>query len=263
MNEPTFTWVHEEEEVREKARFLRVRKIRFISAAVICIITLVALIFMFSPYFHISTVVIEGNSRISREEILTRLETTPNTHLLLFNTGAARARLTQNLYIADVTFERVLPGRLYVYISERRLTAYVEHMPGSFLFLDDHGRVLEIRNTTAEPLPTLEGLTFTRFQLGEILEVPDPAAFNIIVQYAQLLNHHGLIYRVSHINVADPTNIRIIVDGNKQFNIGNTLIGADERIRWIMQVIEELPPEIPGIMDLRELRDQHSFELLQ
>ncbi|MCL1863527.1 MAG: FtsQ-type POTRA domain-containing protein [Defluviitaleaceae bacterium] len=261
--EPTFTWLHEEEEVREKARFVRIRKIRFISAAIICAITLAALIFLFSPYFHISTIVIEGNMRVSREEVLTRLETTSTTHLLFFNTGTARGRLAQNMYISDVTFERVLPDRLYVYISERRLTAYVEHIPGSFLFLDDHGRVLEIRSSTSDPLPILEGLEFTRFQLGEILEVPDATAFNIIVQYAQLINHHNLAPRVSHINVADPTNIRIIIDANKEFNVGNSLIGADERIRWIVAAVNEIPPDIPGFMDLRYLRDQHSFELLQ
>ncbi|MCL1878154.1 MAG: FtsQ-type POTRA domain-containing protein, partial [Defluviitaleaceae bacterium] len=114
---------------------------------------------------------IEGNYRVTDDEIRTRLGIRDNTHILLFNARAARTEILQNMYVDDVHIERVLPGRVVVSISERRLTAYVEHMPGSFLFLDDYGRVLEVRTYFFEPLPVLEGLYFTRFRLGEVLEV--------------------------------------------------------------------------------------------
>ena len=238
------------------------RKRAFIWAA--GVVLLMILLFLVSPMFHVRHIEVSGNFRISSDEIREQLGLGSTTHLLLFSQNQVRQRLMENLYIGDVQFERVFPNRLYVSITERRLTAYFEHMPGSFLFLDDTGRVLEVRTYFTEPLPVLDGLQFTRFQLGEVLEVPDTAAFNVIVQYAQLLNHHGLIDRVSHINVSDSANIRIII-GNKEFNVGGGIHGADEKVRTILQVLAAMPyPELMrGFMDMRELRPQYFFEMLQ
>jgi cell division septal protein FtsQ len=174
----------------------------------------------------------------------------------------------QNVYISDVEFERVTPGRLYVTVTERRLTAYIfiEHT-GSFLFLDEYGRVLEIRTFFDEPFPVLEGLHFTRFQLGEILDVPDTAAFNVIVQYAQLLNHHGLIHYVSHINVSDASNIRIRIY-NIEFNVGG-VTNADEKVRTIVAMLESMreeglyPELLPGFVDMSDTAPEYFFTILQ
>jgi len=247
---------------RDISEILQARKTRFLLVAMLSTTTFVLLILLFSPYFNISEIYIHGNSRVSQEEIRTRLEISEGSHLLLFNVRAARRRITENTYIGDVQFERVLPGRLHVTVTERRLTAFVEHT-GGFLFLDDFGRVIDVRDYITDSLPMLEGLHFTRFQLGEILEVPDPAAFSVIVQYAQLLNHHNLIDRVSHSNVSDAANIRINIE-KMAFNVGG-ISDADAKIRTIVQILQEFPNAglIPGIMDLRELQTDYVFEMLQ
>lgn len=241
---------------------LQSRKMRFLLAGVVGSVALGALFLMLLPLFHVRHVQVSGNFRIGHEEISRRIGVDESTNLLLFNTRAARTRIMENIYVGDVKFERVFPNRLYVTITERRLTAYLEHMPGSFLFLDDYGRVLEVRTYFMEPLPVLEGLQFDRFQLGEILEVPDTAAFNIIVQYAQRLNHHGLIERVSHINVSDASNIRIRIN-NIEFNVGGSY-DEDEKVRTIAAVLEAMPNAelIPGFMDLREIRQEYFFKIL-
>ena len=248
---------------KKQKKTLDINRTRFFLAGIIATPTLLTLIFLFSPYFHIESVVIEGNYRVTDDEIRTRLGIRDNTHILLFNARAARTEILQNMYVDDVHIERVLPGRVVVSISERRLTAYVEHMPGSFLFLDDYGRVLEVRTYFFEPLPVLEGLYFTRFRLGEVLEVPDAASFNVIVQYAQLLNQHGLIDRISRINVADSANIRIVVE-NIEFNVGG-VSQADEKVRTIIEVLAAHPGVgiVPGFVDLREPGRDIIFEILQ
>jgi hypothetical protein len=247
---------------RDIAAMLQARKTRFLLVAALSATTFALLIFLFSPYFSISEIYIIGNSRVSEEEIRSRLGVSPGTHLLLFNTRTAGERVRENHFVGGVQFERVLPGRLRVYVSERRLTSYVEHT-GGFLFLDDYGRVLDVRAYITDSLPVLEGLNFSGFRLGEILEVPDPIAFNVIVQYAQLLNHHGLIFRVSHINVADPANIRINIE-NIEFNVGG-ITDADWKIRAIAEIVDNMPNLglIPWIADLRERRDDIHLEMLQ
>jgi len=236
---------------------------KFRIAAAIGIVALAGVLFLVSPYFDISEVVVSGNNKVGQTEILANLNASGSSNLLFFNTSAARQRIMQNLYIGDVTFEKVLPGRLYVTVHERRLTAYIEHMPGSFLYLDDFGRVLEVRSYFTEPLPVLIGIPFTRFRLGDVLEVADAVSFSTVVQYAQLLNQHELINRVSHMNVSDSSNIRITI-GYKEFNVGDSL-GADEKIRTIAAILQEMPNAemMRGFANIRQGQSQHFFEILR
>jgi len=218
---------------------------------------------MVSPIFFIYDIVIEGNSRVSDSDIRSRLNISATSNIFLFDTIAARERILGNFYIADVSFTREPPGRLHVTVLERRLSAYVEHMPGSFLFLDDHGRVLEVSGNITETLPILEGLQFTRFQIGEILEVPDHVDFAKIVHYTQLLVAYELIANVTYINVADPMNLRILV-GHKEFHLGG-ISNADEKVRTMAAILAELPADgtVRGSLDLREVRGEYFFSILQ
>jgi cell division protein FtsQ len=208
-------------------------------AAFVGTVAVVAVLFLFSPVFHITEIIVYGHFTIEREEIIERLDISNTQHILLFNLNAAGQRVMENFYIGSVEIERQLPGRILVTVRERRLTAYAEHLPESILYLDDHGRVIDIRPYALPGLPRLEGLAFTRFMLGEILEVPDPVAFGAIVLYTQLLIQHGLIDRVTHMNVSDASNIRIYIY-NIEFNVGDAR-NADEKVRTILEVLYNTP----------------------
>lgn len=235
---------------------------KFKAALVISGIVLAILLFLASPFFHIQDLVIQGNHRIASADIETRLGLTNSSNILMFNTGTARRRVLSNLYIADVHFARELPGRLVVTVLERRPSAYVPHM-GSFLILDDTGRVLEITGTVSEPLPLLEGLQFSRYQLGEVLDVANAVDFDNVVLYTQLLVTHGLIYDITHINVSNPNNIRILVN-YLEFHVGG-IADADEKVRTIVEMLYNLPDasRVRGYVSMQDIRVQFNLNLLQ
>ena len=232
-------------------------------AAISSIIILAAILFMLSPIFHIREVIVENAIFLSPDEVRMRLDLERGSSLILFNAAAARRRAMENFYISDIQFRRDMPNRLYVSIEERRLTAYIEHLPGVFLFIDDYGRVLEVRNYVTEPLPMLEGLQITRFQVGEILDVPDTVAFNVVVHYAQLLRQHGLIDRVASMNVSDTSNIRILVN-YLEFNVGGAS-GADEKIRAVISILENLPNAdlVRGFVSMTQVGTYYFLEILR
>jgi len=238
---------------------------KFKCAIIICAITFVTVLFLFSPFFYLDEIIISGNSTVAQEEIRDRLGADRTTNILFFNQNAARRRIIENLYVSNVIFTRSLPGRLYVEVLERRLAAYVEQSPGTFLFLDDQGRVLEVRSSITQPLPIIEGLNFTHFALGEVLEVPDLAAFNIMTHYAHLVYRHGLVCRVTHINVSDTSNTRILFS-YVEFNVG-CLQDAEAKVRIIAGMLEEIPEveTIRGFVDLRDIsgeRGEFFFTIL-
>jgi cell division protein FtsQ len=221
-----------------------------------------AVLFLISPYFAVREIVIVGNATVSRAEIEDRMDVVPGDNILLINTSAARRRIMENLYIGDVAFERELPGRLTVTVRERRLVAYVEHTPGSFLFIDENGLVLEVRTFFTDPLPLVTGLSFSSFQLGERLDVPNRAAFHIVTQYAQALARHGLNRSVTHIDVTDVYNTRLKFP-RIEFNVGNAH-DADEKVRVMAEIMFRLPDvaSYRGFVDLRELADQYFLTII-
>jgi len=235
---------------------------KFVKTIIVCAIAFSAVVFMFSPFFYMREIIISGENHITRSEIIDRLEVDLTTNLLFFSTRAASRRVMENLYIAEVNFRRDLPGRLYVQVRERRLVAYVQHTPGSFLHIDNHGRVLEVRSFTSGQRPIVEGLNFTRFSLGEVLEVPDTTAFTIATEYAQLIYLYGLMCRVTYIDVSDTANTRILV-GYIEFNVGGYR-GAETRVRIIAGMLDEIPNAefVRGFVDLRETRGEYFFEIL-
>ena len=220
---------------------------------IIGFIAFITVLFLISPIFYTDEVIISGGNVVSDIEIRERLGVGSNTNLLFFNHTTARRNLMENLYIAEVAFTRSLPGRLYVQVWERRLAAYIEQSPGTFLFIDDQGRVLEVRSFKSQNLPVIEGLNFTHFALGEILEVPDSMAFNIVTQYAQLIYRHGLADRVTHINVSDTVNTRILF-GYVEFNVGG-IRDAETKVRIIAGILNEIPDTdyMRGFVDLRDI----------
>jgi len=220
------------------------------------------MLILFSPIFYLDELTITGGNTVSDAEIRERLGVGSTTNLLFFNQTAARRSLMENLYIAEVAFTRGLPNRLYVQVWERRIAAYIQQSPGTFLFIDDQGRVLEIRSSISHTLPIIEGLNFTHFALGEMLDVPDTTAFNIVTQYSQLIYRHGLACRVTHINVSDTVNTRILF-GDVEFNVGG-LQDSEDKVRIIAGILAEMPEagQIRGFVDLRDInveRDEFFF----
>ena len=241
---------------------MRIPRKLLIAAASLFILALIILVFLASPMFHITHVAIDGNIRTPDEEIIERLGVHDTTNLVFFGTRAARARLIENFFIGDVTFRRELPNILHVDIYERRLMGYVEHL-GSYIYLDDFGRVLDIRSYMDDPRPLLTGLQIRSFQMGERIDVPDSVALHAVVHYSLLLNHHEIIDRVTHMDVSDTNNIRILVD-YWEFNMGGVM-GADEKIRVMIAMLEAMPDEdmMRGFTDLRNPGSHFFFEILQ
>lgn len=233
---------------------------RFKVALIICGTILAFILVLVSPFFSVTHIVIQGNARVSQSDIRERLGNPGNIFML--NTRQARDRIMGNLYIGDVTFRRDFPDRLYVTVFERRLSAYVFHM-GNYLYLDDFGRVLEVRSYISEARPVLQGLDFQRWQLGEVLEVANDIDFAAVVLYTQLLSTHGLIYSISHINVSDPSNIRILVN-YLDFHVGGVM-DADEKVRTMKEILNELPDaaRMRGFVNLQQIQPLFFLELLQ
>jgi cell division protein FtsQ len=230
--------------------------VKFKIALAVAALLFAVLLFLLSPYFALDTIIVNGCERLSPEEIETMARAGEASNIFLFNTSNAGKRIKQNLYVDSVAFKKSYPGTVIITVRERHLSGYVEYMNNQYLYIDENGRVLEIKPSFTETYPVVSGLKFSKVRLGEILEVEDSSAFRTVVQYARLLNDHGITKDVSRIDVADVENTRIVF-GSIEFNVGTDRNG-DEKIRYIRAVLDELNARqiTKFIMDIKTLNKQ-------
>jgi len=231
---------------------------------ILCLsVVFIIVLIVFSPLFNFVYISVHGNFQISSEEILERAGLTDSGNFFLFAPNRAEKDIMQNPYIDQVVFTRTFPDTLEIRVIERFLSGFIEHVDGMFLYVDEFGRVIEVRSYKSEELPIITGLRFSSFHLGELLPVNNPDAFNAVVVYAQLLNRHGLVDRISQLDVSDPNNIRLRIYSIEVY-LGDTR-NAHEKISILDGILDVWypAPYTPGFLDLREPGRDHIFRILR
>ena len=217
---------------------------------------------MFSPIFHFEEITVTGNIQIDESEILARAGLDQPTNFFLFSPERARTQIKDNPYIDQVYFRRRFPVGLEITVRERFLSGYIQYLEGMFLYMDENGRVLEVRSYMREALPIITGLRFSHVHVGQILDVDNPAAFSTVVTFGQLINRHDLAGVVSQIDVSDPNNTRLRIY-NIEVYLGDTF-HAHEKILTLREIVDVWPVvrDVSGFLDLREPGSEYVFRIL-
>ena len=82
---------------------------------------------------------------------------------------------------------------------------------GSYLYINDYGRILDTQKTFKKQLPVVEGLKFNQFTLGEVLQVDNPSAFDTVVQLSKLFEKDQLLNTIVRVDVSDENDIHFYV----------------------------------------------------
>jgi hypothetical protein len=96
---------------------------------------------LYSPYFLIREVEVDGGARVSADWMRTNLEPLVGRHVLAVSLDGVRRRLSAHPWVASVELRRELPDRLRVSVIERQPVALVAGDEG-LAFLDGEGQVI-------------------------------------------------------------------------------------------------------------------------
>ena len=118
-----------------------------------------------SSYFKARRIVVEGNDRLSTEDILKQAEVKPGVNILGVNLRILRFRLLANPWIVDAEVGRQLPDTIHIRVTERAPIGKVEL--DRFYYLDHSGELVK----TVEPsdqirVPVVTGLKVSDIDLN-------------------------------------------------------------------------------------------------
>lgn len=132
----------------------------------------------FSHWFALRSIVVSGNTTVSREEVVRRLDVVAGEPLLRVDLDDQKARVESIRVVASAQVSREFPHTLRVRVVERAPIAYIER-PGGAHLVDRTGVDFSTVPTPPEGLPKLVVARVvpedpaTRAALAVLAQLPD------------------------------------------------------------------------------------------
>ncbi len=214
---------------------------------------------LFSPIFHAANIQVTELQCYSAAEICEKIGLTQEDNIILFGKRKAAKILQQSPYIENAKITMRLPNTIFVSIKERKVRGYIPYM-GSYLYIDEYGRVLDAKKSFSKTLPMVQGLQFDSFELGEVLKVDNPDSFDIVVKIAQMMTKYQLLDMVVEIDVSNPKDVHAYV--NKVDILLGDITDCDQKIKTMAEIMKTIPKEDRGTLDLKDMSKPIIFQYL-
>jgi len=225
-------------------------------------IAVIAAAFSAMPLFNLSQINFKGGERYSKEEILKYSKITEGMNVFRINAKKISKTLQEDAYIKSADIKIQYPDKVNITIKERKARGYVPYI-GTYLYIDEEGMVLESSSSYKERLPIVEGLKFDKFKVGQVLEIDNKEAFDIVLKTSNILIKYSDMYEIEDIlkiDVSDIKNIHIYMR-NVDVQLGNSN-DYDEKIRTMLTIMQKIPEQDKGVLDIRDINKSWIFEYL-
>jgi cell division protein FtsQ len=200
---------------------------------------------------QVNRVVVSGNGRMSKGEVLAVLSGLTGESLLTTDLERWRKRLLASPWVRDAALRRSLPSTVEVEIWERRPSA-LARVNGDMYLIDDRGVLIDQYGPQYADLdlPIVDGLTMSSNPDGTMTdEARAELAARVI---AAVGAKPDVAKRLSQIDVADLRNVSVILSGDPAV----IELGDDQflpRLEAYLQLAPTLRERVPDIdyVDLR------------
>jgi len=185
---------------------------------------IVALIAIYAAYLAVDLVVsastlqvrkisVRGNVRLSSGDVQALVDDLKGTSILTADLDQFRSRLMASPWVADVALRRVLPSTIEVFVSER-IPIGVCRLGSDLYLLDRTGAIIdEFGAQYAEfDLPIIDGVVRPPSGAEPAIDTRRTALAAAVID--GLAGHPSLSSRLSQIDVSDPHNAVVLLDGD-------------------------------------------------
>ena len=176
------------------------------------------LIFAFIENFKVKTVIVEGSTHYTTDEITNYVLDTKFCR----NTAFVYLKY-HNKSIKDVPFVEQMDVNIVdrntvkIHVYEKYTAGCIQNL-GNFVYFDNDGKVIEISEIKTENVPVVTGLSFDHLALHEPLLIENKDVFNSILNITKLLNKNDLIADTIYFD--ENRNITLFFD-DVRVNIGD------------------------------------------
>jgi cell division protein FtsQ len=200
---------------------------------------------------EIDSIVVAGNHRMSRTQVLDALHGLTGENILLCDIQEWRATLLTSPWVKDAALRRSLPSTIEVLVTERAPMA-IGRLGDALYLVDEQGIVIDDYGPAHGDLdlPIVDGLGTKRTEPGAATDGPKAALAARVI--AGLAVKPAVATRLAQIDVRDARNAAVMLSGDGAL----LLIGDDKflpRIESYVELAPKLREFVPDIdyVDLR------------
>ena len=198
--------------------------------------------------FHVDTIVIRGNQRLSNGEVLALLDQLRGRSILSLDLEEWRQAVLNSPWVSDAGIRRTLPSTVDVTIHERAPLG-IGRIHGALYLVDDRGTVIDHYGPAYADLdlPIIDGLSSAP---GE--ETADAYRAMLARRLLDSLRGRNVAGHISQIDVSDARNAVVLLDGDPTLiRLGHERFV--ERLQSYFELGPALRERVPAIdyVDLR------------
>lgn len=199
---------------------------------------IIAILLLCSPIFDIRNIEIAGNSKNSKEKIISFSGLELHTNIFKFNKGLVKEKIKENAYIENVEVTRKLPSTVQIEVEERE-AKYMLQFADSYVYINNQGYMLEISNEKLD-VPILIGFTtdLSNIKAGNRINVADLNKMNMVIKIYEAAKSNGLGELITKIDISNEKNYTIILEKEGKTVYLGDCSELNTRILYLKSILE-------------------------
>lgn len=187
--------------------------------AITTILIGLTLALLLSPMFKLSKIEVNGNTKISNNEIIILSEIEEGDNIFLINNNSVINKIKQNPYIESVKVEKQLPDKIVLQIEERQAT-YALKYGEEYVYINNQGYILEIAESPNN-LPQILSYKTSQedIKVGNRLSDEDLELLEIVLKIMKVANSNGIGNLITSIDIANKNDIILRLESERKNSI--------------------------------------------
>ena len=203
----------------------------------IVLLIIITIFALMAPIFNITSIEVQGNNKINKEEIISLSNLKKGDNIFRFNNSII-SNIKENTYIETVEIKRNLPGTVIISVKERTVKYQINIING-YTYIDKNGYILE-QSSTKSDVPVIAGLKSTENVLlnEKRLQDEDLETLNDVSKILDAAKTIGKDNIITEINVENKHDYILYLESeNKRIHIGDTS-NLTNKMLYVQKILE-------------------------
>lgn len=221
--------------IKKKKAILKIVKVLTLIIVIIGVSIYVAL----SPLFNIKEINVTGNSKLSKEEIISLSELKTDENTFKVSKKNIKNKVKANAYIENVKIRRKLPDKVEIIVVERVAT-YMIPFANSYIYINNQGYMLEITSQKAE-MPAIVGISTPEEELheGQRLISEDLVKLGEVLQIMESANANELVDLITKIDISNRQDYILTLEKEKKAIHFGDVSNLSTKMAYVKKILND------------------------
>lgn len=233
-------------------KYKRKMLIRRITALVVLAVIVVLCVCLFTPVFGVSEIIVEGNAKLTAEEIVGVSGIKSGQNIFRINIKKTESKLEQLSYVDDAQLVRKFPTKVKIVLDESTEDIIID-TPTEFIVSTVNGKVLyKTVDVTEVPVPIVKGINVTESEVGQVIKTEDDSNTSDGIEYVKCFFGSDYWSQIDVIDITDASNFMMIMRTGLRVTFGplDTIESLERKIKMLDAIIPQIKPTERSYLDL-------------